>query len=401
MIKMEVIAKTREVGAGEDTSLMDLRILGGKLAGICYMPDDYCSNAIQDVVGADKRAGSTAKSGHHSVQDHGNITVLIQGIPKMVVMILNSTQYYTTSEKSARYTRMADITGYEKFFYDKWAKILAEKIKEKYTKIDDVAANKLAQENARYMTSVFTPTVMAYTTSYRQLNYLVDWCDKLVDSLDKIDGRFNKILCEHVKELREAIMGVLGVKVLTDNKDRYFELLPMQHGIQTDAHENHFGDVYSTEYRMSLAALAQAQRHRTINYQMLFSGTDALEYGFYVPKIIRDDVELTAEWLKDIGSMAENFPQGTLVDVIEQGMAKDFVLKCKERLCGRAQLEIMQNTVDTLGYFEHPDKPLSRYNQHLFNNMTYDGTVPKCGFKDYKCAEPCIWGITEGLTRLI
>ena len=397
MIRIEVLAKTCENGE----LLTDPKVLGGKLAGICYMPDDYCSNAIQDIEGANRRAEMTAKSGHHSVFDHGSLTLLLQDIPKIVVMLLNSTEFYTTSEKSARYTTMDAITGYERFFYDKWVKLLTTKIQSRYNNIDDTAAKKLAQENARYMTSVFTPTVLAYTTSYRQLNYLVDWSDKLINSLGTIEGKFNLRLKESVTELREALMGVLGEKTLTDNKDRHFEFMPLQHGIKIIGHEDHYGDVYSVKYELSFAALAQAHRHRTINYQMLFNGDNAAEFGFYVPKIIREDAELKADWLKDMESVAEYYPQGTLVEVIEQGLAKNFALKCKERLCGRAQLEIMENTISTLEIMDNHYDELSSYNKQLIDNMTLDGLVPKCGFKGFTCKENCMWGIKGGLTREI
>ena len=43
-------------------------------------------------------------------------------------------------------------------------------------------------------------------------------------------------------------------------------------------------------------------------------------------------------------SIKEIYPQGTLVSVTEQGLFEDFVLKSKERMCGRAQLEIMRIT---------------------------------------------------------
>ena len=41
-------------------------------------------------------------------------------------------------------------------------------------------------------------------------------------------------------------------------------------------------------------------------------------------------------------------PQGELVRISEKGKYDDFVLKCKERLCSAAQLEIMMQTKETL-----------------------------------------------------
>lgn len=398
-MKATVLAKTKEIVSNNE----DLRLLGGKLAGICYMPDDYLSGEIQNVEKANARANSTSASGHHSVFDHGNITILFEGVPKIVAMILNSTEFYTTSEKSARYTTMEPETELEKEVYEKWTEKLKGLIKEENPEMVDRQAHKLAQENARYMISVFTPTVMAYTTSYRQLNYLVDWSNKLVVELLSKQGEFNKKLCKHMEELIECIIGVLDGKTINDNKDRYFEFLPVQHGIKVEDNVlfDVVGDVYSMTYNMSFAALAQAQRHRTLSYEMMFSGENADEIGFYIPEILYNSKSLLNEWHEDMKSIAYCYPQGTLVKVKEQGLAKDFFLKCTERMCGRAQLEIMRNTEQTLSLFTLSRDNLCTRNKQELDRMTCNGLVPKCGFKGYKCLEPCMWGLKNGLKRNI
>jgi hypothetical protein len=40
-----------------------------------------------------------------------------------------------------------------------------------------------------------------------------------------------------------------------------------------------------------------------------------------------------------------------LVKVNERGTVENFVLKCTERLCGAAQLEIMEQTVETMNKY--------------------------------------------------
>lgn len=380
--------------------LSELVILGGKLAGICYMKDDYLSADVQNKEKALKRANMTSKSGHHSVFDHGYVTIQLTGIPKILAMILNSTQFYTTSEKSARYTVMKPETSLENEVYEKWSRILESKIKSVYKHINDKDVSKLAQENARYLISVFTPTSMAYTTSYRQLNYIADWCDKLVVSLNNLNGNFNNRLKESTTELRDLIVGLLGERDIYDNKDSSFDFMVHQVGENIDGHRDYIGNVYSIKYLTSLASLAQDERHRTINYKMLFTGDRADEFGFYIPEIILDEPSLVHEWLKDIKSVAYCYPQGTLVTVVEEGSASNFFLKCKERLCGRAQLEIMRNTVNNLKKFDELKYSLSSINREKINSMTQDGFVTKCGFKDFKCTEGCIWGL-KGLDRNI
>lgn len=111
-------------------------------------------------------AGITSKAGHHSVFEHSHMTILIDGIPKLLAMTLNSHNNYVTSEKSARYTVMKPNTELENELYNKWLNIFMDIIPIAYpsTKLD---IGKLAQENARYMLSVYTPTSMVYTVNYR------------------------------------------------------------------------------------------------------------------------------------------------------------------------------------------------------------------------------------------
>ena len=83
----------------------DMTLLGGKMAGICYMPDDYLSEGIQNEEKSLKRAAGNKKSGHYSVFEHGSISFILE-TNKMMAMILNSLGVYSTSEKSGRYTVM-------------------------------------------------------------------------------------------------------------------------------------------------------------------------------------------------------------------------------------------------------------------------------------------------------
>ena len=57
---------------------------------------------------------------------------------------------------------------------------------------------------------------------------------------------------------------------------------------------------------------------------------------------------LEKEWLKDISSLQDYYPQGMLLKINERGTVENFVLKCTERLCGAAQLEITEQTNITM-----------------------------------------------------
>ena len=76
---------------------------GGKSAGICYMPGDIETLFSEPEEKTMKRANMTLGSGHHSVFDHTTYKLALEGIPKILAMILNNEKMYTTSEKSARY----------------------------------------------------------------------------------------------------------------------------------------------------------------------------------------------------------------------------------------------------------------------------------------------------------
>lgn len=169
-MKIKVIASTK---VGYELPKEEAVDFSGKSAGICYLPDTLETLFSEDKEKTQKRANGTLKSGHHSVFGHPTYNLSLEGIPKILAMILNNEKMYNTSEKSARYTKMQPSKE-EKELYEKWIEIYKDCISQKYQKIDEKRVQKLAQENARYLISVFTPaTVMEYTVNFGQLNYIV------------------------------------------------------------------------------------------------------------------------------------------------------------------------------------------------------------------------------------
>lgn len=117
--------------------------------------------------------------------------------------------------------------------------------------------------------------------------------------------------------------------------------------------EKEWGESYCYSYLASFAQLAQAQRHRTLSYEILTASLDT---------------------------------------------EVNFVLKCKERLCGCAQLEIAMQTRDTLEeYLKHTKET----NKRVYNYLMQYATGARCTFFDYKCAKPCIWEAKNALDRMI
>lgn len=403
MTKIQTIALTKEIDNITSEELnYEQTLLSGKFAGTCYAKEGYATIRTQPVEKAIKRAKATASRGHHSVFQHGVINMEIV-CPKMIAMLLNSIGISNTSEKSARYTQMHPETKQEQELYEKWHDIIYQEIMARYeNRFTEVEANKLAYENARYMISVFSETSMVYSLPFRNIFYVLDWIKEMRTSLEKLEGTFNKRLYKELASLEEAFLNVVGKESFHDNKNEYFRFMPVQAtGEYDDDNKEYYGDVYTARFLASFAQVAQEQRHRTTRVKINFSGSNPDEFGYFVPPILKH-TKYESEWLSDISGIGEVYPQGMLVSVTEQGLFEDFALKCKERMCGRAQLEIMQVTEQILSSFiKHRDN-LSKANQKRLDNITEKNQpCARCGYDDFICQEGCTWGKNGALSRLI
>ena len=430
---VKLIGITKQITQDEMPELKvreEMQIFAGKAAGICYMPDDYFSKAFDDDEKSINRSKRNAVNGHYSVYEHGHINLIIQ-TSKIMAMILNSLNLYATSEKSGRYTVMKPETELEQEMYAKWKNVFVELITPFYEKyLTEKEIDKLAMENARYMISVFTPTVMEYTIPYNRAILTCGWLYELADTIEIFVDEHPKVLpkiskydyfYDRVKdecnELADLISGQIGITkndhILDDHKKigiEFFRTFGALYKANMNGKESvnmlskfkfdndnineYFGDVYTSRYKASFAELAQGERHRTLHYSMELPE----RLNPYIPKIIRGSA-YEVEWTRDFDKLISNkiIPQGTLVDIVEQGRFVDFVLKCKERLCSRAQLEIMEITRDQLTRFTHYTGNLSYANRALLEGMIIrpkngNGDVvvkSRCNFPGYKCKEPC------------
>lgn len=357
----------------------------GKSAGICYLPHNTEKLFSESEEKTIKRAENTLKSGHHSVYSHSVYNFVLEGIPKILAMILNNEKMYNTSEKSARYTKM-ESTGIEKELYEEWIEIYKEKIKEKYKDFDEKKVLKLAQENARGIISVFTPaTTMEYTTDFRQINYIIHWAEDFIENAE--NTLFNQKLKEVLKDFLNQMPDIIIPELNSKTKNRTFSLFAKR-----DRKEE-FGENYSTNYEVSFSELAQAQRHRTIYYEMQIKD----KASYYVPKIIQN-TELETKWIKDLSSLENNFPQAMLVKVNERGTVENFILKCQERICGAAQLEIMNQTKDTLDKYIEKTR---NTNKDVYEYLLPYSKGARCTFPGFKCTAPCVFGGINALNRSI
>ncbi len=371
--------------------------LCGKIAGVCYDKEGFNHIANESEEKTMRRVDMTLNNGHHSVYDHITLNLNLQNVPKILAMVLNNEHQYTTSEKSARYTPVVRqdgsiITLEEERLYNKWIDIFKVKIKEQYGNIyNDSKIQKLAQENARYLVTVFMPTTLIYSTSLRQINYIASWMEDYImshNANDIFEVKLADAMNEFINQLFDINILVEGL--MKNEKERKLSLF----GKNLETKEEHFGDVYSCVYKGSFAQLAQAHRHRTLDYQMEM--LDKKEY--FVPPIIADDGMLVDEWLGDMQIVRGVNPQGELVKISEVGKYDDFILKCKERLCTAAQLEIMLQTRETLLKYK---KALEKSNSPLAIDIEKYSHGARCTFPNYTCSSDC--GFKEGktLTRKI
>lgn len=369
--------------------------LDGKIAGICYDKEGFSHLDDEPVEKTSRRVDMTINNGHHSVYGHTSISFDIKNLPKALAMVLNNEHEYNTSEKSLRYIPVVSngiITYDEERLYNKWMDIFKLKIKEKYGNIySNYRICKLAQENARYLVTVFTPTEMIYTTSLRQINYIASWMDDYIREANMND-LFERKLAMYMDEFINMLdeVNVLDDRLMRNEKHRKLSLF----GKDLANQDEYFGNVYSTNYKGSLAELAQAQRHRTLDYKMEFLD----EKEFYIPPIIEDDELLVKEWLSDMNRVCNVTPQGELVLINEIGKYDDFILKCKERLCSAAQLEIMRQTRETLfKYKEYLDENSNSLSEDIVK-YTHGA---RCTFPDFTCTEDCKFSEGKRLIRKI
>lgn len=395
-IKIEILPNLflNEDGTFNKNGAMNL---SGKIAGVCYDKEGFNNLKNEPKEKTIKRINLTLNNGHHSVYDHIMINLNIQNIPKILAMVLNNEKQYTTSEKSARYTPVVKsnnsvITDREEFLYNKWLNIFNIKIREEYSNIyDDSKIKKLSLENARYLVTVFMPTQMIYSTTLRQINYISSWMREYIKNVN-LDNSFEIKLANSMQDFINELerLNVLDDKLMINEKFRKLSLF----GKNLENKKDYFGSVYSCLYKGTFSQLAQAQRHRTINYQMQFLNNKE----YFVPPILLDDQKLVDEWLNDINSISDVIPQGQLILISEEGTYDNFILKCKERLCSSAQLEIMSQTKKTL--LKYKDE-LENSNDYLFNDIKQYTNGARCTFPDFHCLSDCKFAEGKKLSRKI
>ena len=271
---------------------------------------------------------------------------------------------------------------------------MKDKIGTKYGEVFSKTKIKtLAQENARSFISVFMPTQMVYSTTLRQINNLCSFMQNyyvISNKDDSFEGKLATSMVAMIKEFQK--LNVLDDRLMGNDKNRNLSLF----GSNLGDKKNYFGDLYEVTYDGTYAELAQAQRHRTLDYQM----ERKKDKSYFVPPIIETDPALATEWLTDMMKISNLnvTPIGEMITIRESGSYQNFILKCKERLCSNAQLEIMLQTRKTL--LEYMDA-LKESNPVLYEDIKKYSHGARCSFPDYVCPADCKFKEGKTLVRKI
>jgi hypothetical protein len=243
-------------------------------------------------------------------------------------------------------------------------------------------------ENARYIISVFMLTQGIYTFNIRQLNYIIHWFEEYIAENSESKNYFKENLCKYMQQFIDATSQYY-IEDMYSGKNRSLSLFKKDYL----SYDEYFGETYSMNYKCSFVELEQILRHRTINYTIL-DDISQRPKDFFIPPILDKDSALEKEWLKDLDSIRDLYPNATIFQINERGIVENFIMKCYERLCGVAQLETMLQTKENL------ERYIENTNGDLKNELDrYLKTC--CLYPDKDCKSPCVWGSRRGLDRRI
>ena len=375
-MKVSVHAAT---AAGHRVSLDEVRLISGQSACICYGPDRFEEILARDPEDVKDTADGCRKSGHHSTYQNYYITFTLEGIPKIVAMILNNERPYNTNEKSGRYTVMS-CSGREKELYDKWRERFQELIAAEYPKLSEKVVKKLAQENARCFISVLSPTTtMNHTLDISQANYLIRWMREFCKQ--PTCHPLKEALKPWLIELADAMADICYMDDLGDYRGRGLSFFAKRE------RKEEFGENFCVNKYVSFACGAHLHRSRSLDFEFdVTSNPQTAE--FYVPRILQKQEDID-EYLADMRSVADLYPAGMMIRMNMRGTPENFALLVQERLCGATLPETCFAVKEILNRYCMATFTKNTF-VHDFLHQFENGT--KCSFGHYKCNRPCPLG---------
>ncbi|MBE6154443.1 MAG: hypothetical protein E7163_02575 [Firmicutes bacterium] len=427
---MKIILDPESGFLTEDKKKYDVRkalLNAGVKAGVCFKPGEVTPEVVRETETEEqrlKRGLDTIFSEHTSPSEQPQVSLEIVGIPKIMCMVLNNEQQYNADERSLRYTAVKPndyISEEETTLYNKWLEIFINLLNKEYldffkrfnqgdteektNKKTQSAIKKIAQENARYMVSVFMPTTLTYTVPFAQINKICLYMERIIN---KPLNEFEELLVPYFKEfihsLKDLDVALTNNKVkeifpniknvpdnneltYTNNKQTELSLFSERNKFSGINLPNEYGVTFSYNMELSLASYAQFHRHRTTNFEIEVPKLS--EEKFYIPLLLDGKEELIKEWLKDIKSVNKYYPQGKIIRANANGSLKRLVQYVgKERACDRAFLETEDLFTNEMlpGIYEGL---LASGKIELAETLKpYVGKL-RCMYPDYKCPGVC------------
>ena len=400
--------------------------VAGVKAAVCFKPGEVTPELIRQTETEERiieRGINTILSDHTSPSEQPSVSLEIVGIPKILCMVLNNEHEYQADERSLRYTavkRAEYISDLEVELYSKWLDIFMNILntehldffkrfnkgttEEETEKKARSAIKKIAQENARYMVSVFMPTTLTYTVPLAQINKIClymygiineprnEFEEKLIPYFKDFISQLKDLGCiithHDVTELCPKLAEKDTDEILyKNNKSVDLSLFAERNKFSGINEPNEYGVTISYNMNLSLASLAQFHRHRTMNFEM--TTPSITEEKFYIPHLLDGKKDLIKEWCKDILKVNKYYPQGKIVRVNMNGPLKHLVNYVgKERACDSAFLET-QDVFTNQMLPEIYEELLKSGKYNLAEALKpYVGKL-KCMYPDYNCPTPC------------
>lgn len=365
----------------------------GQVGGICYNENGLLASFGESDEITERRINRTTHDEHQSIFEHINIGMHLEDSSKMLNMVLNNEGQYATSERSLRYTTISpescNLSEKEIELYQKWYGIFYDLILAEYPNLVRTKKNgeksyteieTKAQENARYMCSVFINTSMVYTVPLAQLNRIVSWMKDYMNqtNMDDFAKRLSQDFEMFIKECER--LNLLDERLQSNRKHRKLHIF----GECLDELPQQFGESNSITYLGTPVLFAQYERHRRGRYCL----ERKPHSGCFIPPLIVSHPDLVEMFKDDFESIRDKFPMAELYTIHETGCVDDYVLKMEERDCSHVQLETFKNTVETA---EKIYQTLEKENHPKAKLLKPFIGHRRCQTGNYECPNPCGW----------
>ena len=329
--------------SGESVTREEFELFGGRIAGMNMMNESYEKMLDEERTKTQRRIKQTKSNGIHSVYAHNSITLYLDRVPKIILLILKSLK----QEVSEGVVYEDETSSKTKILYKKWVDIFKNKLTKVYKQenpnITDIALTNIAKYYADYMTSIFAPVSMVYTTNYKAINYLISAFECMISKANKSD--FEEKVTPYIQDLVANLKGLPfydeelasnrfagGLNLFADDKPT----------------EEYFGDIYSTSYDASMLELCESFDFKALDFSMRVK-----EGEYYIPEIIADSESFSELWISDLKELEGTYPEATMITVHETGTLSAFLTKIKYTRQMPKYLEIVNITEDILKKYEY------------------------------------------------